>query len=104
MDLDFPELGIVGAAIGTIVLVLLWLLYALSHEAKRKVSAFSKVFHQKKSRKRLFKPLNLTISNANVFSGFVYGAIWLSGRLGITNHANQIALSLGRLRLCLPWV
>jgi MATE family multidrug resistance protein len=23
-DLDFPELGIVGAAIGTIVLVLLW--------------------------------------------------------------------------------
>lgn len=96
----FPELGIVGAAIGTIVSRFVMLTYM--HFQMKKIVKFHPFF-EGFSLKKIKKEINLKIINLGAPSamqmffevGLFTGAIWLSGRLGITNQAaNQIALSL----------
>lgn len=96
----FPELGIVGAGIGTIVSRFVMLGYM--HYVMRKKEKFHPFF-EKFSLKNIKKEMNMKIihigapSSMQMFFevGLFTGAIWLSGLLGIVNQAaNQIALSL----------
>ncbi|MGO4821547.1 MULTISPECIES: MATE family efflux transporter [unclassified Flavobacterium] len=96
----FPELGIVGAAIGTIVSRFVMLAY-MHFQMKNKAKFLP--FFEGFSIKNIQKKVNLEIIKLGAPSamqmffevGLFTGAIWLSGRLGITNQAaNQIALSL----------
>ncbi|OCB78021.1 MATE family efflux transporter [Flavobacterium crassostreae] len=96
----FPELGIVGAAIGTIVSRFVMLGY-LHYQMKNKLKF--QPFFEGFSLKKIKKEINLKIIKLGAPSAMQMffevalftGAIWLSGRLGITNQAaNQIALSL----------
>ena len=96
----FPELGIVGAAIGTIVsrFVMLGYMHYMMN-LKEKFHPFFKgfAFHEIK------RDVNLKIIKLGSPSAMQMffevalftGAIWLSGRLGTTSQAaNQVALSL----------
>ena len=96
----FPELGIVGAAIGTIVsrFVMLGYMHYMMN-LKKKFHPYFKGF----SLKEIKREVNLTIIRLGMPSAMQMffevalftGAIWLSGRLGTTSQAaNQIALSL----------
>jgi MATE family multidrug resistance protein len=96
----FPELGIVGAAIGTIVSRFVMLAY-MHYQMKKKIKFHP--FFEGFSLRKIKKEVNVMIINLGAPSamqmffevGLFTGAIWLSGRLGITNQAaNQIALSL----------
>ena len=96
----FPELGIVGAAIGTIVSRFVMVGY-MHYRMKRK-EKFHPFFEGFLLRK-IEKAINIQIIKLGAPSAMQMffevalftGAIWLSGRLGITNQAaNQIALSL----------
>ncbi|NRS89540.1 MATE family multidrug resistance protein [Flavobacterium sp. 7E] len=96
----FPELGIVGAAIGTIVSRFVMLGYM--HFQMKKMTKFHPFF-EGFSIKKIKKEVNLKIISLGAPSamqmffevGLFTAAVWLSGRLGITNQAaNQIALSL----------
>jgi MATE family multidrug resistance protein len=96
----FPELGIVGAAIGTIVsrFVMLGYMHYMMN-LKEKFHPFFKGF----SFKEIKREVNLKIIKLGTPSAMQMffevalftGAIWLSGRLGTTSQAaNQVALSL----------
>lgn len=96
----FPELGIVGAAIGTIVsrFVMLGYMHYMMN-LKEKFHPFFKGF----SLKEIKREVNLKIIKLGTPSAMQMffevalftGAIWLSGRLGTTSQAaNQVALSL----------
>jgi multidrug resistance protein, MATE family len=96
----FPELGIVGAAIGTIAsrFVMLGYMHYMMN-LKKKFHPYFKGF----SLKEIKREVNLTIIRLGTPSAMQMffevalftGAIWLSGRLGTTSQAaNQIALSL----------
>ncbi|NJM80358.1 MAG: MATE family efflux transporter [Flavobacterium sp.] len=96
----FPELGIVGAAIGTIAsrFVMLGYMHYMMN-LKKKFHPYFKGF----SLKEIKREVNLKIIRLGTPSAMQMffevalftGAIWLSGSLGETNQAaNQIALSL----------
>ena len=96
----FPELGIVGAAIGTIVSRFVMLGYM--HYMMKKKEKF-KPFFLGFDLKKIKKEVNLKIIRLGAPSamqmffevGLFTGAILLSGQLGTTSQAaNQIALSL----------
>lgn len=96
----FPELGIVGAAVGTIASRFVMLGYM--HYMMQKKEKFHPFF-EKFSLKNIKREMNVKIIQLGAPSamqmffevGLFTGAIWLSGRLGIINQAaNQIALSL----------
>lgn len=99
----FPELGIVGAAIGTIVSRFVMLGYM--HYMMKKREKFKPFFHGFDF-KKIKKEVNLKIIRLGAPSamqmffevGLFTGAILLSGKLGTTTQAaNQIALSLASL-------
>lgn len=96
----FPELGIVGAAIGTIIsrFVMLGYMHYMMN-LKKKFHPYFKGF----SLKEIKRAVNLKIIKLGTPSAMQMffevalftGAIWLSGRLGTTSQAaNQVALSL----------
>ncbi|MFT7335311.1 MAG: MATE family multidrug resistance protein [Porticoccaceae bacterium] len=96
----FPELGIVGAGIGTIASRFVMLGYM--HYMMQKKEKFHPFF-EKFSLKNIKRNVNITIIRLGAPSamqmffevGLFTGAVWLSGVLGIINQAaNQIALSL----------
>jgi MATE family multidrug resistance protein len=96
----FPELGIVGAAIGTIVsrFVMLGYMHYMMN-LKKKFHPYFKDFSLKEIKREVnIKIIKLgTPSAMQMFFevALFTGAIWLSGRLGTTSQAaNQIALSL----------
>jgi MATE family multidrug resistance protein len=96
----FPELGIVGAAIGTIVsrfVMLAYMHYMMN--LRERFHPYFKGF----SLKEIKKSVNIQIIKLGTPSAMQMffevalftGAIWLSGRLGTTSQAaNQVALSL----------
>ncbi|SHJ57119.1 MATE family efflux transporter [Flavobacterium haoranii] len=96
----FPELGIVGAAIGTIAsrFVMLGYMHYMMNK-REKFHPFFKGF----SLQEIKREVNLKIIKLGTPSAMQMffevalftGAIWLSGRLGTTSQAaNQVALSL----------
>lgn len=96
----FPELGIVGAAIGTIVSRIVMLLFM--HYKMSKSKKF-KTYFSDFSIKNITKEVNIKIIKLGTPSAMQMffevalftGAIWLSGGLGASSQAaNQIALSL----------
>lgn len=96
----FPKLGIVGAGVGTLVSRFLMLGYM--HYKMNKKPKFHPFF-EGFSLKKIEREINLKIfrlgapSSMQMFFevALFTGAVWISGRLGITNQAaNQIALSL----------
>lgn len=96
----FPELGIVGAGIGTIASRFVMLGYM--HYVMQKKERFHPFF-EKFSLKNIKRQINIEIIRLGAPSamqmffevGLFTGAIWLSGILGIMSQAaNQIALSL----------
>ena len=96
----FPELGIVGAAIGTIAsrFVMLGYMHYMMH-LKKKFHPYFKGFSLKEIKKEVnIKIIKLGSPSAMqmFFEVALFtGAIWLSGNLGTTSQAaNQIALSL----------
>lgn len=96
----FPELGVIGSAIGTLIARFVMVGY-IHYKMKKNV-----VFHpffEGFSIKKIKKSINIQIiklgapSSMQMFFEVVMfmGAVWLSGLLGIANQAaNQIALSL----------
>ena len=99
----FPKLGIIGAAVGTLVArcVMLLYLYLLLY-FKRKFRDFVTGFNFKKVERAMFKKLvNLGFpSSLQVFFevAIFTAAIWLSGVLGKNAQAaNQIALNLSSM-------
>jgi len=99
----FPEMGIIGAAIGTLVsrVVMLVYLYGLLY-AKKKYRDFVTRFNFKKlSRKTIDKLISLGFpSSLQVFFevAIFTAAVWLSGVLGKNAQAaNQIALNLSSM-------
>lgn len=96
----FPELGIVGAAIGTIAsrFVMLGYMHYMMNKRK-KFHPFFKGFSLHEIKREVnIKIIKLgTPSAMQMFFevALFTGAIWLSGRLGTTSQAaNQVALSL----------
>lgn len=96
----FPELGIIGAAIGTIVsrFVMLGFMHYLMN-SKKKFHPFFKGFSLKEIKREVnVKIIKLGTPSAMqmLFEVALFtGAIWLSGGLGTTSQAaNQVALSL----------
>ena len=99
----FPELGIVGAAIGTlasrvIMLAFIWILL----KYKRKFKPYMERFSFKKIQKSIIKKIiNLGFPSAlqMFFEVAIFtAAIWLSGVLGKNPQAaNQIALNLSSM-------
>ena len=99
----FPEMGIVGAAVGTLVsrfvmLFYLWWLLALKEKSKAFVTNI-KFF--KLSKQPISKLMNLGLPSAMqmFFEVAIFtAAIWLSGTLGKNAQAaNQIALNLSSM-------
>ena len=99
----FPKMGIVGAAIGTIIsriVMLLFMHYALVRKPKFHPYFENFGFKEiKKQKIRKIVSLGLPSSMQMFFEVALFtGAIWLSGLLGTTSQAaNQIALSLASL-------
>ena len=99
----FPEMGIVGAAVGTLVsrfVMLFYLWFLLSKKQKSKAYVTGIQFF-KLSKKALKKIINLGLPSAmQMFFevGIFTAAIWLSGTLGRNAQAaNQIALNLSSM-------
>ncbi len=99
----FPELGIVGAAIGTLIsrtamLVFMWLLLKFKAKFKPYIERFS---FQNIEKTMLKKIINLGFPSAlqMLFEVAIFtAAIWLSGALGKNPQAsNQIALNLSSM-------
>ncbi|NNK86703.1 MAG: MATE family efflux transporter [Flavobacteriaceae bacterium] len=99
----FPELGIVGAAIGTLLarlmmLLLLWFLLTKNHKSRAYVIKI-KVFDLQKRMIRKLTALGLPSAMQMFFEIAIFtAAIWLSGLLGKNAQAaNQIALNLASI-------
>lgn len=99
----FPKMGIVGAAVGTVIsriLMVVYMHYLLSHNDKLK-----EYFHGfswdsiKKSMLKKIAAMGIPSSMQMLFEVALFTtAIWLSGSLGEESQAaNQIALSLASL-------
>lgn len=99
----FPKLGIIGAAVGTIVSRIVMLVYMhFALISRPKFQPYFENFNFSEIKKSaLHKIINLgTPSAMQMFFevALFTGAIWLSGALGTTSQAaNQIALSLASL-------
>ncbi|MEM0543436.1 MATE family efflux transporter [Flavobacterium sp. j3] len=99
----FPELGIIGAAIGTIasrVIMLIFMHYIM--KSKSKFHYYFEGFRLKEIKKetnRKIIKIGLPSSMQMFFEVALFtGAIWLCGMIGTTSQAaNQIALSLASL-------
>ncbi len=96
----FPKLGIIGAAIGTLISRFVMLAYM--HYKMKKKNKFLPFFNGF-AMAEMRREINLKIirlgapSSMQMFFevGLFTGAVWLSGVLGVNNQAaNQIALSL----------
>ncbi|WP_405569619.1 MATE family efflux transporter [Winogradskyella sp. Asnod2-B02-A] len=99
----FPEMGIVGAAVGTLVsrfvmVAYLWWLLAKREKSKAYVTHI-KFFQLKKYPLRKLSNLGLPSAMQMFFEvGIFTAAIWLSGTLGANAQAaNQIALNLSSM-------
>lgn len=99
----FPKMGIIGAALGTVIsrlLMVAYMHYILSHNEKLKKYFHNFSFSQiKKSMLRKITSLGLPSSMQMLFEVALFtAAIWLSGSLGKSHQAaNQIALSLASM-------
>jgi MATE family multidrug resistance protein len=99
----FPKMGMMGAAIGTVIsriAMLIFMHYALSRNAQLKQYFSNFSFSEiKKSMLKKIVALGLPSSMQMLFEVALFtAAVWLSGFLGKTNQAaNQIALSLASL-------
>ena len=99
----FPELGIVGAAIGTLasrVIMVVYLWYMLSqHHKSRPYVLHIKIFRLTKAMLRKLLSLGFPSALQMFFEVAVFtAAIWLSGILGKNPQAaNQIALNLSSM-------
>ena len=99
----FPQLGIIGAAIGTIAsrFVMLGFMHYMMN-LKPKFHPYFKGFSLKEIKKEVNKKI-IKIGMPSAMQmffevGLFTGAIWLSGMIGTTSQAaNQIALSLASL-------
>src|SRR5690606_16788283 len=101
--LGFPELGIVGAAYGTLAsrLIMVWFLWWLLKQ-KEKSKAFVtniKIFVLEKLMLRKILNLGMPSAMQMFFEVAIFtAAIWLSGLLGKNPQAaNQIALNLSSM-------
>lgn len=99
----FPEMGIVGAAVGTLVsrfvmLFYLWWLLAKRESSKDYVTGI-KIFTLSKQALKKISNLGLPSAMQMFFEvGIFTAAIWLSGTLGANAQAaNQIALNLSSM-------
>ncbi|QYJ68367.1 MATE family efflux transporter [Flavobacterium litorale] len=99
----FPEMGIIGAAIGTVVsriFMLVYMHYILVKNEQLKIyfTNFS-IGNMKKKMLRRITALGLPSSMQMFFEVALFtGAIWLSGYIGKSSQAaNQIALSLASM-------
>ena len=96
----FPKLGIVGAALGTVIsriMMVVFMHYLLKHDAD--IKKYFKNFTFKEIKKSILnKIINLGFPSAMqmLFEVALFtAAIWLSGTLGKNSQAaNQIALTL----------
>lgn len=99
----FPELGIVGAAYGTLIsrIVMVWYLWVLLKNHEKSKVFVSKIKFFVLDKLMLRKILNLGAPSAmQMFFevGIFTSAIWLSGLLGKNSQAaNQIALNLSSM-------
>ena len=99
----FPELGIIGAAIGTIasrIIMLIFMHYIM--KSKTKFHYYFEGFTLKEIKKEInlkIIKIGLPSSMQMFFEVALFtGAIWLCGMIGTTSQAaNQIALSLASL-------
>jgi MATE family multidrug resistance protein len=101
--LGFPELGIIGAAIGTltsriVMLIFIWLLLRSKKKFKLYLEKFS-LSNLKKSLLKKIIDLGFPSALQMLFEvGIFTAAIWLSGTLGKNAQAaNQIALNLASM-------
>ncbi len=99
----FPELGILGAAIGTITSRIIMLAYMHYMMVKKpKFHPYFKKFHWNEISKSMLQKI-INLGTPSAFQMFFEvalftGAIWLCGMIGTTSQAaNQIALSLASL-------
>ncbi|RZT00254.1 MATE family efflux transporter [Aquimarina brevivitae] len=99
----FPEMGIVGAAIGTLIsrvimVLLLWFLLKIKQKSSAYVTHI-KIFTLNKAMLRKITELGLPSSLQMFFEVAIFtAAIWLSGILGKNPQAaNQIALNLASM-------
>jgi MATE family multidrug resistance protein len=101
--LGFPEMGIVGAAYGTLIsrFVMLWYLWYLLKKRKKSTEYVTniKFFSLKKSKLKQIIGLGTPSAMQMFFEvGIFTSAIWLSGLLGKNPQAaNQIALNLSSM-------
>lgn len=99
----FPKMGMMGAAIGTVIsrlAMLVFMHYALSRNSKLRTYFTNFSFSElKKSMLKKIVSLGLPSSMQMLFEVALFtAAVWLSGFLGKTNQAaNQIALSLASM-------
>jgi MATE family multidrug resistance protein len=99
----FPKMGIVGAALGTVIsriAMLVYMHYSLSRNEKLKTYFKDFSFSQiKKSMLTKIAALGLPSSMQMLFEVALFtSAVWLSGSIGKTSQAaNQIALSLASM-------
>lgn len=101
--LGFPEMGIVGAALGTLIsrfgmLIFLWWLLKLRTKSRPYVTHI-KFFDLSKSMLKKVLDLGFPSSMQMFFEVLIFtAAIWLSGTLGKNPQAaNQIALNLSSM-------
>lgn len=101
-NFGFPQMGIIGAAIGTLVSriimnIFLWALLKKDSKTKQYVSNFS--FKVKSSMIKKIVSLGFPSALQMFFEVAIFtSAIWLSGVLGKNSQAaNQIALNLGSM-------
>lgn len=99
----FPRMGIIGAALGTVIsriLMVIYMHYILSHNEKLKQYfkdfSFSEI---KKSMLKKIASMGIPSSMQMFFEVALFtAAIWLSGSIGKSSQAaNQIALSLASM-------
>ncbi|PSG88609.1 MATE family efflux transporter [Aurantibacter aestuarii] len=101
--LGFPEMGIVGAAYGTLIsrFVMLWHLWFLLKKKKKSTKYVTniKFFSLKKAKLKKIISLGMPSAMQMFFEvGIFTSAIWLSGLLGKNPQAaNQIALNLSSM-------
>lgn len=99
----FPEMGIVGAAVGTLasrVIMVLWLWYLMGrHPKSRPYVTAIKFFRLTRSRLKKLIDLGFPSAMQMFFEVAIFtAAIWLSGILGKNPQAaNQIALNLSSM-------
>ncbi|NNE32900.1 MAG: MATE family efflux transporter [Winogradskyella sp.] len=99
----FPEMGIVGAAVGTLVsrFVMLFYLWWLLSKRERSKAFVTNIKFFKLSKQPIRKLMNLGMPSAMqmFFEVAIFtAAIWLSGTLGANPQAaNQIALNLSSM-------